>query len=76
MANVKVTADDGGFLFLQVIAVGLEALIPFLDSVLKSIQLLTGVGDVGCDEVEFLEFNGDHPSLLAVFLVKGQVLNH
>lgn len=49
MTDVQISADDGCFLFLEVVTVVLETLVPLFDSVLKPVQLLSGVGDVSSD---------------------------
>ena len=64
MTHIKVSANDSSLLFLELVAVILKALIPIFDSVVKSIKFLSRIRDIGGDEVEFLELNGNHSSFL------------
>ena len=44
--------------------------IPFADSVVKSFETLSCVGDIGRDKDEFLELHRDRSALLNVFRAK------
>jgi hypothetical protein len=70
MADVQIATYDDCLFGLELVAVFLKGHIVLFSAVLESIQLLPSVGNIGSNQVEFLELNRNGPSLLRMFLLR------
>ena len=67
MNHIQIPTYYNGFFLAKFLAMSLEALVILFDSIIESIEFLSGIWDISSDEVEFTELHSQHSALLRVF---------
>lgn len=68
MCNVEVSCQDNGLGLFQLLEICLKVDIPFLRPIPNSLQALSSIWHVCCNEIEVLKLSCKHPPLLIVLL--------
>lgn len=68
MANVQVAANDDRLVFVELSDVSIKCGVPF-QTLAESLQSLSGVYDVSCDQKELLVLGGDETFGIGEFCV-------
>ena len=65
MGHIQVAAEDHGLFLLQLFEISQKSFFP-LHPVIQAFQAVLGVGRVDGDQIKFLIFQGNDPSLMVV----------